>query len=407
MSIGFGVMTSTAGFGRAAEDGPVAIATATAAEVHGAHPSVSDDGRWVVFDGVPTDGSGRPGTVWLRDRTAPEAPDVELTTPAQGVRPGTSVWPAISGDGCSVAVITEMAYDLFRDDDTGDRWDVYRLVLPQCGGKAGDWELVSTRSSNQGDTSALDRVVPDRAPSLSQIGTMVAFTYRAHTRSDLLAARVVDLTVPLGDPARSTDVAGTPLLDPNTTFRYVGQRQPDVSDDGRFVTFTSDADSAAEIPDWGTGPVAGEFAVSQVYLWDRLADGGDAALATPVVLVSQAGGVRAAQGATSSVVSGNGQYVVYESASPDLARGAALPGGCTVTCPAQIYRYDVTTASSVLVSRQNTTEGADLVAADLGGEQPTVTDDGSQVGFVTRSRNLFPTQTAASTEAGDGDIVVG
>lgn len=405
VSAGFGAMTSAAGVGRAISDVSVAIPGATA-EVRGAHPSVSDDGRWVVFDGMSSDGSGRTSTVWLRDRTRPDSPDIELTTPATGVRPGASVRPAISGDGCSVAVNTEMAYDLFRDDDTGGRWDVYRLVLPQCGGTPGDWELVSTRSSNQGDTSALDRVIPDRAPSVSQAGTLVAFTYQARTRGDLLAARVVDLTVPLGDPARSADVAGTPLLEPNTTFRYLGQRQPDVSADGRFVTFTSDADSAATTPEWGTGPVAGQYAISQVFLWDRFAAAGDAAFEAPVVLVSQVDGVAAAQGASSPVVSGNGQYVAYTSTSADLARDAALPGGCTITCPAQVYRYDVTIGSSVLVSRQNTAEGAGPVAADLGGDQPTITDDGSQVGFVSRSRNLFPTQTAASTEAGDGDIVV-
>jgi hypothetical protein len=404
-SAGFGAMTSAAGVGRAIGDISVPFAGATA-EVRGAHPSVSDDGRWVVFDGTSSDGSGRAGTVWLRDRTRPDAPDIELTTPAVGVRPGASVRPAISGDACSVAVNTEMAYDLFRDDDTGSRWDVYRLVLPQCGGTPGDWELVSTRSSNDGDTSALDRVIPDRAPSVSQVGTLVAFTYQARTRGDLLAARVVDLTVPLGDPTRSTDVAGTPLLGPNTTFRYLGQRQPDVSDDGRFVAFTSDADSAAATPEWGTGPVAGEYATSQVFLWDRLADAGDAALETPVVLVSQADGVAAAQGASSPVVSGNGQYVAYTSASADLADDADLPGDCTITCPTQVYRYDIIAGSSVLVSRQNTADGADLVAADLGGDQPTITDDGSQVGFVSRSRNLFPTQTDASTEPGDGDIVV-
>lgn len=405
ISGGFGAMTSAAPVGRAVSDAPVAVPGETA-EVRAAHPSVSDDGRWVVFDGMPTDGSGRASTVWLRDRTKPGAADLELTTPADGVRPGSSVRPAISGDGCSVAVVTEMGYDLFRDDDTGDRWDVYRLVLPQCGGAPDDWELVSTRSSTQGDTSALDRVIPDRAPSLSQAGTIVAFTYQARTKSDLRAARVVDLTVPIGDRARSTDVAGTPTLAPNTTFRYLGQRQPDVSDDGRFVTFISDADSAATTPAWGSGPEAGGYATSQVYLWDRLADAGDAALATPVVLVSQVGGAPAAQGASSPVISGNGQYVAYTSTSADLAGAATLPGGCTTTCPTQVYRFDVTTGSSVLVSRQNTVEGVTLVAADLGGDQPTITDDGSQVGFVSRSRNLFPTQTAASTEAGDGDIVV-
>ena len=35
--------------------------------VVGSHPSVSDDGRWIVYEGEPTDGSERTRTIWLRD----------------------------------------------------------------------------------------------------------------------------------------------------------------------------------------------------------------------------------------------------------------------------------------------------------------------------------------------------
>ncbi|MEZ5256715.1 MAG: hypothetical protein R2705_07445 [Ilumatobacteraceae bacterium] len=36
------------------------------------------------------------------------------------------------GDGCTLVVVTELAYDVFRDDDRGTRWDTYRTVLPEC-----------------------------------------------------------------------------------------------------------------------------------------------------------------------------------------------------------------------------------------------------------------------------------
>jgi hypothetical protein len=138
---------------RAAEGDGVSTAPAATAEVHGAHPTVSDDGRWVVFEGLPVDdtvganGVPRTSTVYLRDRTpGPDDPAVvELTAASDDIRSGDSVRPVISGDGCAVVVVTELAYDLFRDDDAGSRWDVYRLVLPHCGGTPGDWELVSRR----------------------------------------------------------------------------------------------------------------------------------------------------------------------------------------------------------------------------------------------------------------------
>lgn len=398
--LGLGTLSQASAGTRSPSDPSGGSTGAVEAPVHGAHPSVSDDGRQIVFEGLPTDGSDRQRTIWWRDASTPDLADVELTVPFDGVRLGESVRPSISGDGCVVAFVTEMALDLFRDDDSGARWDVYRLVLPHCGGDLDDWELVSTQSSSDGDTSALDRVAADEAPALSQTGSVIAFTHQARAGKDLMTAvSVVDLTVPLGVPGRISVVAGTPLLAPNTTFLYRGQRQPDVSDDGRFVAYTSDATSDAAVPEWGSGPVGGQYATSQVYLWDRdLVDGA-------VTLVSALDGVAASGGAGSPVISGNGQYVAFESASADLAGGAVLPE-CGAVCAPQVYRFDQVDQAVVLVSREQTPDGERFVAADAGAGQATISDDGTQVGFVTRSRNLFATQSSAVAALTDGDIVV-
>jgi Tol biopolymer transport system component len=388
---------------RPAGAGTVARAGFAEPSVVGALPSVSDDGRWIVFEGEPTDGSDRSRTVWLRDASTPEASPVELSPVRDEVRPGASVRPTISGDGCVVAFVSEMPYDLFRDDDTGERWDVYRVVLPHCeGGDLTDVELVSTRSSADGDTSGLDRVWPDDAPALSQSGSVVAFTHAAGPDDALLEVSVVDLQAPIGNPLRVNRVAGTPPEPPTTTFRYTGQREPDLSDDGRFVAFTSDARSDAPVPAWADGPVDGGPATSQVFVWDRFANGSDA----PVQLVSALDGEPASWGAAAPAISGNGQFVAFESVSPELAGEAQLPD-CTGPCPAQVYRVDQADASVVLVSRENTDSPDErLVAADQGASQPTITDDGTQVGFVTRSRNLFLTVAPAGAATADGDIAV-
>lgn len=425
-----GVVSMAAGLGTVAQAAGGPRPTAPAATVAGfedpavvgAFPSVSDDGRWVVFEGTPTDGSDRSSTIWLRDTSVFGAPDVELTPLRSEFVAGDSVRPAISGDGCVVAFVTEIAYDLFRDDDTGARWDVYRTVLPACddgatdvgtagapgapdgpgGALTGTMELVSTQSSADGDTRALDRVDPNDAPALSQAGTVVAFTHQAREGKDpLLAVTVADLAAPLGNPLRTALVAGTPLLPPNTTFRYLGQRQPDLSDDGRFVAFTSDATSVDVVPDWGTGPVDGGFATSQVYVWDRFAT--DPTLAVSVV--SALDGQPAEWGAEQPAISGNGQFVAFQSPSPELADGARLPE-CGGVCPPQVYRHDQVEGTLALVSREHTDPDEPQVAADAGATQPTISDDGTQVGFVTRSRNLFLVSSAAGTSPTDGDVVV-
>ena len=130
----------------------------------GTNPSVSSDGRFVVYAGPPaTEGDERTSTVWLRDRS--NGGEIELTQPVPGVKIGNSTLPVISGDACYAVVLTEMPFDLFRDDDTGDRWDVYRMKLPNCGGDLNGWELISTNAFRGDDAVAADDVDPRYPPT--------------------------------------------------------------------------------------------------------------------------------------------------------------------------------------------------------------------------------------------------
>jgi len=240
----------------ASPQAPVIAVEAAAAE----HPSVSADGKWVVYAGSPaTADDPRTSTVWLKDREAGGV--TELSPIVDGVRVGNTVMPTISGDGCAVAVVTEMAYDLFRDDDQGARWDVYRLVLPQCGGEPGDWELVSASRGAGFDAAAGDDASPLYPPAVSGAGSVVAYTRQFSVADpELLGITVVDLSIPIGEPGRFVSVTGTPSSLPSTTFRYRGLRQPVISDDGLLVAFVSDADSAAPLPAWGSGLTPAEYA---------------------------------------------------------------------------------------------------------------------------------------------------
>lgn len=405
-----GALVSLAGVGAIAQasapsrpsTGAAVVGATPVAGVVGHFADVSDDGRWVVYEGRAPDVGVRNTTVLLRDRTVadPAAAVSELTLPSDDLRVGDSGRPAISGDGCVVVVLTQLAYDLFRDDDTGERWDVYRQVLPHCGGEPGDWELVSTASAGDGGRAASDRVVPTQRPAVSQSGAVVAYTHWAPgPRSDLMQVSVVDLTVPLGDSARSTVVPGTPFERPATQFVHRGQFEPAVSDDGRTVAFTSDALADAAVPTWGAGPVPGGPATTQVYVWDR--DGG-------VSLVSVGAGAAATTGADQPAVSGSGRFVAFRTAAPELLQGAQLPD-CTGGCPSQVVRRDLEDGSLVVVSAVDAATAAApavRLAGDAASGWPTITDDGSQVAFVTRARNLVPLQSASGVEADDGDVVV-
>jgi Tol biopolymer transport system component len=403
---GVTVLGSGAAFAHAAA-GPAPPAVApvptTAVAVVGtvaSNPSLSADGRYLVYSGLPATDDGRTSTVWLEDRAS--GGTFELTAPPDGVRTGNSVMPTISADGCRVAVVTEIAFDLFRDDDTGRRWDVYELTLPICGGQPGAWELVSAKAGDGFQASARDDVSPLTAPALSGSGTVVAYVHAFGPSADgVTGIDVVDLTVAAGDPGRSTAVGGSPPAAPATTFRYRGLREPSLSDDGSLVAFTSDAQSSSATREWGSGPTPGDYATSQVFVWNRA----DADPATNVVAVSSPAAAPANGTGWAPAISGDGDYIAFQSTATNLVAGAVLPA-CTPACAPQVYRFDRSDTNVTLVSRMAGPTGSTPIAADAGAFQPAITYDGAKIVFATRSANLFDVRSPTGGGPGEGDIVL-
>ncbi len=363
-------------------------------------PSVSADGQWVVYAGRPTaDDDIRTSTTFLQNRA--DGSVTELTPMVDGVRPGDSVWPVISADSCNVVVVTQMAYDLFRDDDEGERWDVYVQRLPNCGGTAGQWDLVSTTRGTGFESSAGDDASPLFPPAISGEGALVAYTHQfSVVTPDLTGITVVDLAIPLGEPGRATPVAGSPSEAPDTTFRYHGLREPALSDDGNVLAFTSDAEASLPLGRWGTGPQPGGFATSHVYVWDRT----NLDRNTNVRRISLSPAGESGE-ASSPAVSGDGRYVAFVSTASNLVPGATLPP-CAPDCLPQVYVYDRTDGSLDLGSREPGDPAQPPVAANLGAVQPVLNRSGDEVFYVSRSTNLFPTRSSELGGSGDGDIVV-
>jgi len=92
-----GVTGATAGRqSSASPQAPVVAVEASAAE----NPSVSADGKWVVYAGSPASADDpRTSTVWLKDRESGAV--TELSPIVDGVRVGNTVMPTISSDGCN------------------------------------------------------------------------------------------------------------------------------------------------------------------------------------------------------------------------------------------------------------------------------------------------------------------
>jgi hypothetical protein len=374
----------------------------------GVSPSVSGDGRYVVFHGAPaTESDTRTATVYLTDRET--GLTIELSPVPAALRSGATMYPVIAGDGCSVAAVTEMALDVFRDDDNGARWDIYRSTLPHCGGTIGNWELVSSRPGSGG--IARDDVAL-AAPSTSRSGTVVAYTHPADhlfEADGITTISLVDVAVPIDNPVRSRFVAGSPADSPTDTFVHFGLDQPSLSADGLSIAYRSDATSADAVPGWAGGLVDGGPAITQVFAWDI--DQPDPFLA--VDLISRRLDGLPSSGAGEPDLSRKGMDIAFT--SNDALLTEALYPNCSGGCPNQVFVADRdidndgqvgpddTTVISLISSRNDT---APLVAGIGPSSQPSISADGQLVAFVTKAANLQLIEVPAVGSGDDGDLLL-
>lgn len=349
-------------------------------------PTVSADGSTVVFQATSSAGAQSVYSLDVNTRTV-----AELSALPDGRRRGNTIQPQVSDDGCVVAVTTEVAFDLFRDDDGGDRWDVYRFVMPRCGGSPSGWELVSTTPSG----TATDSVAAAARVAISGSGTAVAYVTRSVLdRIGLSTMHVVDLTVPVTDPHRTTAVPTPPAPPATTTGSTRGATDPSMSTDGNLIAFSADYDATSATPAWYPLDTNTATVARQVFVWNRSSGS--------TSLISATGEAPAAAGAQRPIISGNGAYVFLESRERSWIGDADEP--CRSTCAAQVFRFDVSAIGTLGDLDQPSTLPAAVPLLVSGRPGPTgdtpsqpgnrtsylvdVNENGNQVVFATASTNL-------------------
>jgi Tol biopolymer transport system component len=145
-----------------------------------------------------------------------------------------------------------------------------------------------------------------------------------------------------------------------------------ISDDGRWIVYASTAWNLVENQVQNPIPLS-----SQVFLYDR-ETGANTLLSHSV----QGASISSNDLATSPHISGDGSWIVFESAATDLLAGQSDTPGTR-----DVFLQERATGQRILVSRAT---GASLTAANQPSGSPSVSDDGRWVAFRSGASNLIP-----------------
>ncbi|MFO0971881.1 MAG: hypothetical protein U1A27_00375 [Phycisphaerae bacterium] len=372
-------------------------------------PSVSADGRYVaaaVNEAPIVDGAYQhsAGETYVWDRKTRQTtlvsriPFFSYVTPARGV----SQFPRVSASGRYVAY--QSAYDytpqtsiyvLDRDADGNGEFD---------GTSSGAWRIITISPPLTGQ-SANGR---SYRPCISASGRYVAFSSYAYnlvagdTNGPASGAPNPGPPVGVGCDVfiRDRDADGNGVFDEsgaaaNKTLRvsvdsmgqqtnpHANSQNADLSGDGRFVAFDSDATSLAP------GDTNG---LSDVFVHDRDADGNgvmDEPGGIQTTRISVGLGGESCDGASFMPgLSRDGRFVVFQSSATNI-----LPVGVGRFPTQNVYLFDRITAQMTLVSAPPSGGFADGPSFDA-----VVSGNGRFVAFVSLASNLVPGDTNSAAD---------
>ena len=391
------VPTPETAFTRLVNAGPNGVATGGATGV-----TISADGRFVAFATsaslTATDTNGLTD-VYVRDLQTNSIVRASVNS-AGGNGNGDSVEPSISADGSRVAFHTNAA---LVSGDTNGVLDVYvrdlaagtttRVSTPLVGGTAGDstWPAISANGRFVAFNSVSDNLVGSDTN-----GHIDVF--------------VRDLT------SGTTERASVGSGGAQATGGF-GSFDPDVSDDGNLVVFSSNETSLG----------GSDSAVRHIYVRNRAANTTTLLTRTPTTAPSAAGV------AQDPAISGDGAWVTFHSTMADLVAGdvngvedvfrVAATGGAVARIGVQaaegmgeganpmissngryiafssdtggqrdVYRYDATLATTVRFSVDTNGVGANGPSRDAG-----ISADGRTIAFLSTATNLGGTVSGSGS----------
>jgi serine protease AprX len=331
--------------------------------------NISDDGRYVVFEsGAANLVAGDTNNCWdifVRDRWTATTRRVSTTSTNAQVACGTGLWAAqgrISGNG-RVVVFSSSTPGLVSGD-TNAATDVFAKDLV-----SGAVTRVSVSSAGAQGTVATGRTAHPAGLSVSADGRYVAFASQLGglVAGDVDAIANIFVRDRTDGTTEAVD-AGAGGARPNG----ITNGRPELSADGRYVAFVSDAGNLV------AGSTGSSIGVTSVFVRDRQAG------TTELADVDTAGRPTPQGASTRPSISADGRYVAFASADRTLVdddtNGVSdvfvrdRTDGTTKRVSADAFGMEVSSASTV-------TEGVAL------------SGDGTVVAFGSKAAALVPGDT--------------
>jgi hypothetical protein len=317
--------------------------------------AAGEDGRYVVFVSSATfaGSTGKHRQIFWRDRNTGTTKLVSASASGQE-GDGDSYYPAISGDGKSVA-FESYSTNLVDGDKNGLR-DVF--VWHSATGK------IQTVSVGKNGAAA---DAESYEASVSGDGNLVAFTSTASNLTDIEKG-VSNNNVFLRDLSAGTTIMIS--IDPKAK-KGGGGSKPSISYDGSRIAFYSHTETL--VPDDNNG-------LWDIFLWEKNIK--------PLKRISLTSdhkernqGNESANRVVAPAISGNGRYIAYATTATNI-----VPNDNNNF--QDVFLYDSNTDSTIMVSNANDGKQGNSDSPIGQGEKIAITFDGSWVAFSTNTTNL-------------------
>ena len=314
-----------------------------------------EDGRYIVFVSSATfaGSTGKHRQIFWRDRNTSTTKLVSSSTSGQE-GDGDSYYPAISGDGKTVA-FESFSTNLVEGDKNGLR-DVF--VWHSATGK------IQTVSGGKNGAAA---DAESYEASVSGDGNLVAFTSTATNLTDIEKG-VSNNNVFLRDMSAVTTIMIS--IDPKAK-KGGGGSKPSISYDGSRIAFYSHTETL--VPSDNNG-------IWDIFLWEKNIK--------PLKRISLTSdhkernqGNESANRVVAPAISGNGRYIAYATTATNM-----VPNDNNNF--QDVFLYDINTDSTIMVSNANDGKQGNSDSPVGQGEKIAITFDGSWVAFSTNASNL-------------------